>query len=885
MIRLVLAVVAGLLVLPDFARADDLPVTTTADGNDGACIGDLDCTLREAVEEGGSGDTVILGPNQYELTMGQLVFTDAPDIDGAGARSTTIHSNGTSRVGFIQTGSATLTDLAVTGGVAPGGAAQADNAGGAFYVDAAGELRLIGVALKNNDALARGGAIATFGDLSLVESVVSGNHAGNSPGISGLGGGIYIGANAGAVLLRNSTISGNVAEPGENFSAGGGLYAVDGYTSDFVTFANNMAVSGGGLWHGVTSSFMNNTVFADNTGDSCAGSVGMLNESHNLAEDTTCDFDETGDLEVADAKLGPLADNGGSTDTHGLFPGSPAINAADPLFCPATDQRGEPRNSNGPCAMGAFEGTIGVDFTVNVDYDNAGPGPCDPLPGDCTLREALVAASPNDAVILPADTYVVEHGALTLEGDTIAGAGARDSVIEAASANNDRVLNVISGANEVAGVTITGGRSPNAPSAGLGGGILVTGATTSLLMSNVTVTQNSAFEGGGIGTTGGTLTISRSTISRNSAIEADNGTSGGGMWLSGTTTQLTNVTISGNLAQGAEVPDAEGGGIKIIGGSLTTNSVTIADNGADTGSAIHREPAPTSTVTLVNTIVAADGPFFGCTGGPFAGNHNVLSDSSCGTPAKNPLLAPLVDNTGQTDTHAIGATSPAVDGGLNCEATDQRGQLRKRACDIGAYEFQGNLPPSGGGGPSGPPPPPPDNEKLPPPVAGKNVNALPKSGTVKIKLPGSDTFVDLVEGQQIPVGTIVDARKGHVTLIAAGGGDAEFYGGIFKIGQTKGAKPLTTLSLTEKLTCPKSKASAAAKKKRKRRLWGDGTGRFRTKGKHSAATVVGTKWLVEDRCTSTLTRVARGKVKVRDFVKKKTVTVKAPKKYVAKAKP
>ncbi|HEY6696561.1 MAG TPA: hypothetical protein VI006_27155, partial [Solirubrobacteraceae bacterium] len=60
-------------------------------------------------------------------------------------------------------------------------------------------------------------------------------------------------------------------------------------------------------------------------------------------------------------------------------------------------------------------------------------------------------------------------------------------------------------------------------------------------------------------------------------------------------------------------------------------------------------------------------------------------------------------------------------------------------------------------------------------------------------------------------------------------------------------------------------------------------GRFQTKGKHSAATVVGTKWLVEDRCTSTLTRVARGKVKVRDFEKNKTVFVRKGHRYIARA--
>ena len=161
---------------------------------------------------------------------------------------------------------------------------------------------------------------------------------------------------------------------------------------------------------------------------------------------------------------------------------------------------------------------------------------------------------------------------------------------------------------------------------------------------------------------------------------------------------------------------------------------------------------------------------------------------------------------------------------------------------------------------------------------------LPHEGTVKVKVPGSNRFRELTEGEQLPVGTIVDTLKGRVTLVAAGGQTADFYGGIFKIGQGKGAKPLTTLTLVEKLSCPKAGKAIAAAKKKKRRLWGDGSGKFRTKGKHSAATVVGTKWLVEDRCTSTLTRVVRGRVSVRDFVKKKTVIVRAGKKYVARAK-
>ena len=123
-----------------------------------------------------------------------------------------------------------------------------------------------------------------------------------------------------------------------------------------------------------------------------------------------------------------------------------------------------------------------------------------------------------------------------------------------------------------------------------------------------------------------------------------------------------------------------------------------------------------------------------------------------------------------------------------------------------------------------------------------------------------------------------------MTIVAAGGQTATSTAGSSRSARPRAPSRCTTLTLVEKLSCPKAGKAIAAAKKKKRRLWGDGSGKFRTKGKHSAATVVGTKWLVEDRCTSTLTRVVRGVVSVRDFVKRKTVLVRAGKKYVAKAK-
>ena len=103
------------------------------------------------------------------------------------------------------------------------------------------------------------------------------------------------------------------------------------------------------------------------------------------------------------------------------------------------------------------------------------------------------------------------------------------------------------------------------------------------------------------------------------------------------------------------------------------------------------------------------------------------------------------------------------------------------------------------------------------------------------------------------------------------------------ITQTRGAKPVTAARAVRQAELPQEKARTSARRK-VRRLWGDGKGRFRTKGRHGAATVRGTKWLTEDRCNGTLVRVKRGTVAVRDFAKKKTVVVRKGKSYLARAK-
>ena len=125
---------------------------------------------------------------------------------------------------------------------------------------------------------------------------------------------------------------------------------------------------------------------------------------------------------------------------------------------------------------------------------------------------------------------------------------------------------------------------------------------------------------------------------------------------------------------------------------------------------------------------------------------------------------------------------------------------------------------------------------------------------------------------------------------------AQFFRGRFLVRQVRKprgkAKKRSTKLITElrlsgssfSKTC-KAKASIAAKKrskKRVRRLFGDGKGAFRTRGRNAAATVRGTRWGVQDRCDGTLVAVQRGRVEVRDFVKRKTVIVRAGKTYLAR---
>lgn len=386
------------VTVPIPSHAATFTVDSTADTLDanpgnGVCadVSGL-CTLRAAVQEAnalGGSDSIVLDTDTYTLTglsgedlalSGDLDILEDLTISGTGTANSIIDGGGVDRAFDIDIGVAvTLSDLTIRGGNV------AVESGGA--VRNAGTLSLDNTTISNNVSGVDGGAILNLDTLTLIESTVSGNDAsGNGGGIfndngsltvtrstvSGNdatgagsdGGGIY-NTNGGSLSTTNSTITNNFAD-----DSGGGIFNSSGATAASTndTISDNSAAiaSGGGIFNGGTAT-LTNTIVADNAGDNCAGTVAITSGSNNLDSANTCGFAAAGDITGQDPLLGALANNGGPTQTQELLAGSPAIDAGDNAACPATDQRGAIRPSNGTCDIGAFEVTPEIDLALTKD--------------------------------------------------------------------------------------------------------------------------------------------------------------------------------------------------------------------------------------------------------------------------------------------------------------------------------------------------------------------------------------------------------------------------------------------------------------------------------------------------------------------------------------
>ncbi len=383
-------------------------------------------SLREAIKSAKPGGTITFAKSlrgKIVLTSGELVIDKDLTISGPGASILAISGGKKSRVFHISSGSAVvnISHLTIEDGAA---FCQQDGApgcwGGGIYNS--GTLIITESFIARNTARSSGGGIANLGTLTLSYSTVSGNAAnGYGGGIantngglltlsystvsnntaSAYGGGLYIYGQAeifnstisnnravsdgGGMVnqyflyLYDSTISGNTAD-----QSGGGIANEDaGYGAStiifYTTIYENTAKIGGGIVneHGVVS--IETSIVAgdhadrspDISGTAVLYEVNLIQNASGTKLTFGSDPNDPTVNQLARHSiigkapdLGPLANNGGPTQTHALLAGSPAIdqipvgNQACTSYyqdAPLTDQRGAPRPYGSGCDLGAYE--------------------------------------------------------------------------------------------------------------------------------------------------------------------------------------------------------------------------------------------------------------------------------------------------------------------------------------------------------------------------------------------------------------------------------------------------------------------------------------------------------------------------------------------------
>ena len=185
---------------------------------------------------------------------------------------------------------------------------------------------------------------------------------------------------------------------------------------------------------------------------------------------------------------------------------------------------------------------------------------------------------------------------------------------------------------------------------------------------------------------------------------------------------------------------------------------------------------------------------------------------------------------------------------------------------------------------------------------GREVVVRPVRGSNQFGLPAMHRTVPLKDRINVPVGTTLDSRRGAVRIVAdettasataaqraaTPRATAVFSGGRFSVSQPRSRRAVTELRLQGgnfRRCGQRARAGAVAVPGANpiRRLRGSGRGNYRTRGRRSSATVRGTEWEVVDRCDGTLTEVFRGEVEVFDFGRKRTITLRAGQRYLARA--
>jgi len=316
---------------------------------------DLDPSSNTIIDTSGAG----LWSGGYVTLLNSVISANQVLAVGTGFKAT--------GVGIYAYGGLNAVNSTISGNLA----LVPESHGGGVYVKSF-NLSLVNTTIANNYAGRGGGLYLKAGGASIIESTIANNSAHVNGGFE-----LRDIPVTHSVLIRNSTISGNVAS---TFQGGGATYMpAEVYNS---TIAFNRAADDAfpaGLY-GTLTIATKSSIFSANTGGS--GDVGTasktdLSGSGNLIV-TSGDSLPGGTIRAC-PRLGPLANNGGDTLTHQLLFGSPAIDQGNLLggFVPQ-DQRGAMRDVGGGVDIGAYERQAGeTQHTDDRVFLSGFEGPCD----------------------------------------------------------------------------------------------------------------------------------------------------------------------------------------------------------------------------------------------------------------------------------------------------------------------------------------------------------------------------------------------------------------------------------------------------------------------------------------------------------------------------
>jgi CSLREA domain-containing protein len=294
--------------------------------------------------------------NAENLTLSNSTVSDNAATRGGGISNggdlTVVNSRvsgnraSTSGGGIVDFGgTVTLTNSTISGNQVTG----TGGAGGGG-IHSQGRLTLIGSTVSGNSSSTAGGGIANYAELTpeptatLTNTTVSGNSAAT------VGGGIFTGSSTPQhnvyLVLVNSSVVANTAG-----TQGGGI-SHDAHPETLTNLTNSLlALNAAPSAPDVSASFCGSSVHVCGAGFNL---IGVGDGAVGVSDGVNGNLVGTSSSPI-DPRLGPLASNGGATQTHALKSGSRAIDAASTAESPSTDQRGLVRPQGPASDIGSYE--------------------------------------------------------------------------------------------------------------------------------------------------------------------------------------------------------------------------------------------------------------------------------------------------------------------------------------------------------------------------------------------------------------------------------------------------------------------------------------------------------------------------------------------------